>query len=183
MKAIKWTLSIITVCILLFFMLESRTVTDPQVDFMENRLKQIEGLIIHRDALRPEVSAVDVAWHLDHVLKVIINITTTLERSDPATFDSNVNLARTVMFAYGDFPRGVAKAPESVTPPPVIAEAAIIEQLKLARSMVSKLHTFPKGANMTHDTFGQLDRDHTARLLEVHTDHHLRIIEDILATQ
>ncbi len=36
---------------------------------------------------------------------------------------------------------------------------------------------------MHHNEFGLLNRDEDARLIEVHTSHHLKIIQDILESE
>ena len=111
---------------------------------------------------------------------MIINITNALEQSDPSDYSLNFNLSRTFVFTAGDFPRGVAQAPASVTPPEVISDQALIDQLNLVREKVVAIQSLDPNASFDHMEFGLLNRNQAARLIEVHTDHHIKIIRDIL---
>ncbi len=183
MKVLKWTGIVLTLLVILFFGLSLTLGTMPEEDFMSSRLDEIERCFIHRDVSNKEVSQVDVAWQLDHILKAINNIATKLEASDREDYQLNFNATRTVVFLAGDFPRGVAQAPPSVVPPEVITDKSLMQQLILAREKVISIQSLHKRSSFLHETFGLLDRDESARLLEIHTDHHLKIIRDILEAE
>ena len=180
MKIIKWIGVILVVINILFFGLSMSVGTEPKSGFMSNELIELESYFIHRDVSNTTISQVDIAWQLDHILKAIINITQTLEDSNPDDYKLNFNVARTFIFTYGDFPRGVAQAPASVTPPDLITNEALIDQLNLAREKVVLIKSLHPSTSLHHNEFGLLNRDQAARLIEVHTEHHLKIIRDIL---
>jgi len=96
-------------------------------------LNNAESYITDRDRIAVNVSPVDVAWHLDHLLKVIIGIHFSLNKSDPAKFKYSWKLYRSLTFAFGRFPRGFARSPKSVFPPDNIKTSDIYAQLKDAR--------------------------------------------------
>ena len=183
MKAIKWIGIVVIAFIILFISVSMTLGTQPDSGFMSERMAEIESHLPYRDVSNADVSSVDIAWQLDHILKAIISITQALEDSDPEDYSFNFNAARTFVFTAGDFPRGVAKAPASVIPPDNITNEALINQLEIAREKLNLLPELDTKSSMIHDTFGQLDRNEAARLIEVHTDHHLKIIRDILIAE
>ncbi len=150
-------------------------------DFMQAQFSTWESYLPHADRLNPEVSQAEVAWHLDHMLKVINNICEILSNSNPSAYKWNPNILKSAVFLSGSMPRGRGKAPKSVTPPPEILTEALLQQLEIAKANVAKLDSLPEKANFKHPVFGMLNRDQTARFLEIHTDHHLKIIRDIVA--
>ncbi|MEM6343907.1 MAG: DUF1569 domain-containing protein [Bacteroidota bacterium] len=147
---------------------------------IQNKLLEWESHIPARDAINPPVSKVSVAWHLDHGLKVINGIYFALQKSDPSQYKRSYNLSREAIYLAGAMPRGVAKSPKSVLPPDEILETDIQKQLNQARANIEKLKALPKNAYFKHPYFGMLNRDQSIRFLEIHTEHHLKIIRDIL---
>ena len=151
---------------------------DPKV--LEPLLADIENAIQFRDQKDLAVSKVDVAWQLDHMLKVINRITDTLERSNPDAYSSSINAARTMSLTAGYIPRGRAQSPDVVRPPEIIITEDIYAQLEDARANINTLIALDKNANFEHPYFGQLNKGQAVRFLEVHTKHHLKIVDDIL---
>jgi len=147
---------------------------------LESEFAEVERHIAQRDRIAPGVSSVDVAWHLDHLLKVVSGIHDSLEYSNPAEYDGSFSIMRAIFFTAGRFPRGVVEAPESVRPPEKISTDDIYAQLKEARSNVSNFAAFDENQFFVHSEFGVLNRDQSLRLVEIHTRHHLRIIRDIV---
>jgi hypothetical protein len=144
------------------------------------QLAEIETQIAFRDAKNTNVSKADVAWHLDHMLKTINRITEVLENSDPTIYESSFNITKTMSLTAGFIPRGRAQSPQSVRPPEIIITEDIFRQLLVARKNIEKLQNLDDNANFAHPIFGMLDKAQTIRFLEVHTEHHLKIIDDIL---
>lgn len=147
---------------------------------IDNQLNKIKDYIAYRDCLAENISRVDVAWHLDHSLKVINQIVQTIQNSNPEEFKKDFNMSRKLVFAAGRFPRGRGRAPKSVMPPDVISTDEILQQLDNATSDLKSLDTLDKNAHFKHGIFGMLDLHLTVRFLEIHTNHHLAIIRDII---
>ncbi len=147
---------------------------------IQNKLLEWESHIPAKDAIDTTVSKVSVAWHLDHGLKVINGIYSALRKSEPSQYKKNYNLTRSAVYFAGAMPRGVGKSPKSVLPPEEILVADINKQLEEARGNIEKLKALPINANFKHPVFGVLNRDQSIRFLEIHTEHHLKIIRDIL---
>ena len=152
--------------------------SDP--DFLEDELGRISSHFDQRNIKTKAVSEAGVAWHLDHVLKVINNISDNLIQSDPAAYTSNFNLQQIAVHTSGVIPRGAAQSPKEVLPPDDILLDSLHLQLAMARQNMIKIDKLPEHAFYRHAVFGNLDRDATRRFLEIHTNHHLKIIADIL---
>ena len=151
---------------------------DPTV--LSPLLTKVENYIPERDRKNPDVSKVDVAWQLDHILKTFNRITDVLSKSNPEDYSSSINAARTFSLTAGYIPRGRAQSPDVVRPPEVIITEDIYKQLEEAKANILKLKTLNDKSNFDHPYFGQLNKAHAIRFIEVHTKHHLKIVEDIL---
>ena len=149
--------------------------------FLDRELIQLAEFVPHRDSLNTAISKVDIAWHLDHTLKVINRIYDSLQASDPEAYVLNLNPARILVFTSGELPRGKGKAPASVVPPDDIHTQDILSQLAEAREKVPLLDSLHTSASFVHPVFGRLNTKYAKRFLEIHTQHHLKIIEDILS--
>jgi len=148
--------------------------------FLVDQFNSIEKLIPKREAKNEKVSQADVAWHLDHLLKTINQLTNELENSNPAKFTSSFSMQKAFVFTMGRIPRGVAKTPENLRPPDVILTDNLYAQLANAREKVAKISNLNENAFFGHPVFKNINRDQTIRFLEIHTKHHLKIIKDIL---
>lgn len=140
----------------------------------------LENYIPQRNELNTEVSQSDVAWHLDHSIKVINAMSDSLISSDPTTYKGSFNLIRNVVFTTGIIPRGVGKAPDEVKPPEVVSLEDLQSQLKIAKAKLMSLDDLDENASYSHPAFGTLNRDQTLLAIEIHTNHHLKIVKDIL---
>lgn len=126
------------------------------------------------------VSAVNVGWHISHSLKVLNNILKVLENSDPKDYQKQFSFLRLYIFLFGRIPRGKAQAPSAVLPDKKIDTAQLAEQIELTKKHLSNLQNLPKKAFYKHHYFGDLDRNQTVKFLSIHTEHHLKIIREIL---
>lgn len=143
-------------------------------------LNQIESHLPHANRSNSAVSKSNVAWHLDHALKVVIGISKQLHRSDISDYKPNINMFRTLCFTIGFIPRGRGKSPKIVLPPDIILIDDIMAQIEMARELIERLKPLPKQSNFKHFAFGHLNKSQTLRFIEIHTKHHLKIINDIL---
>lgn len=143
-------------------------------------LDTIESYIPRFEENNLKVSKSTVGWQLDHCLKVINNVSTALETSDSELYKNNFSVLGKLFLALGYFPRGKGKAPKHVIPPEVILKADLISQLESARSNVKNIANLDTNAFFKHPLFGDINTKRVYRFLEVHTNHHLKIIKDML---
>lgn len=148
--------------------------------FLKKDIEKLESLLSKGKSIDTTVSKVAVEWHLDHTLKTISVIYDSLESSKPENYKSEFDFMRTVVLFTGKIPRGVAQSPPSVRPPEVILNENVLKQIEEVKEKMNRVIKLSEDANFNHPRFGMLNRDETLRFLEVHTNHHLNIIEDIL---
>lgn len=166
--------------IIIFVLISNIKMKRNNSKYLITQLDQIESLISDRDRINKDISKVDVAWHLDHMLKTINEITNALEESKPEAYRSSFNAARIMSLTFGFIPRGRAKSPEVVRPPDQILTEDIFSQLEIARTNINVLNKLDKNSHFEHPVFGVINKPTTIRFIEVHTNHHLKIIRDIL---
>lgn len=147
---------------------------------LDLELNEVQSYIADRDVIATEISSVDVAWHLDHLLKVINGVHDSLGQSNPGDYKYSWKFVRSFVFTIGRIPRGIGESPKSVFPPDVIMTDDIYKQLKDARLKLLTFSDFDKNQHFNHYKFGVLNRDKALKFVEIHTRHHLRIIRDII---
>ena len=126
------------------------------------------------------ISEVAVGWHIEHCLLVIKQITATVAQSDPKLYKSKFNIKRFFVFLSKTIPRGKAKAPKVVIPADEITIETLQESLKNTYQAIAYLKDCQERQYFMHPFFGQLNKKQTIKLLAIHTQHHLKIIRDIL---
>ncbi len=144
------------------------------------QLTEMERYLKHKAQLNSKVSKAPVGWHLAHNLKVIHSILTGLENSEPDQYKKTFSWKKELVYLSGKIPRGKARSPKKVIPEENLSEAEIREQITIVRKGISEISKHPKNAFFEHPYFGHIKRDETAKFLVIHTEHHLKIIRDIL---
>lgn len=144
-------------------------------------LKELEKTIPNHASLKAAISEREVAWHIDHSLKVINSVTAVLKKSDPKDYRWHFNSTRHFVFLTGYIPRGKGKAPKSVQSFEDITVESLLEQIEQAKIALKELEQLEAKNNFKHPYFGILNRKQTVKFLGLHTKHHLRIIQDILS--
>jgi hypothetical protein len=149
--------------------------------FLEKQLLETEHYINYSDRINSKISAKGVDWHIDHLLKVLIGVSKTLQRSDPKEYKWNFNFIRSIILTLQTIPKGKGKAPKAVVAIGDIKKEEIYEQLKEARDQLAKLDDLPNNSNFQHPYFGMLNFKQSRKFLKIHTKHHLKIIDNIIA--
>ena len=144
------------------------------------KLEEVASYIAVRDSKNSEVSEAAVSWHIDHIFLVINQIYKTLEQSEESNYKSEFNMKRAYVFTFNKLPRGKATAPESVTPKENVDINTIQIHYNQALTTVDKFSNLPEKKNINHPVLGSMNRDKTIKFLTIHTEHHLKIIREIL---
>jgi hypothetical protein len=143
-------------------------------------IKELESDVSSKEKRNDKISKSDIAWQIDHSLKVFNLVSDTLLKSDPELYSSKLNKWRLLLFTIGYFPRGKVKAPKYVQPPELILKEDLASQIQLAFQNIEKIKYANDHAHFKHFIFGVLNKSRTIRFLQLHTNHHLKIIRDIL---
>ena len=147
---------------------------------LEKVLKDLENKIANQNAFNEKVSKSDVAWHIDHSLKVILAVTEALKKSNPTEYQWKFNFKRQLVYTLGFIPRGKGKAPKAVQSFEEITHQSIEQQFKKAAVALGELQQLDKNSNFQHPYFGSLNLKPTLKFLKLHTHHHIKIMNDII---
>jgi hypothetical protein len=135
-------------------------------------------MIPHAALSAPSVSQWSVGKHIDHCCLAIQRICGALAESTPPVKGRRTALG-VLVFTLGSIPRGRGKAPEASVPSEEPTEAKLIENIELANQAIASAQQLDPDAWFRHFVFGTLKRDRSIVLLNIHNNHHLKIIADI----
>jgi hypothetical protein len=144
-----------------------------------NYVKELESKIPNQEDYNPEISKSNVGWHIEHILLTNKMILEAVEKSNPADYTWSFKLPRIVVFTMNKIPRGRAKAPKVVVPK-TYDEQTLLEHLKIVTLKIQGLENMSSDKYFDHPYFGNLRLNKTIKFLEIHTKHHLEIINDII---
>jgi len=150
------------------------------ITVLQNALNTIESYIQQSERINTNVSKVNVAWQLDHSLKVINSVVKNMQNSDPVLYKDNFSFLGKLLLKLKFFPRGKAKAPKYVMPSETILIDDIKTQLAEARQNIKTIPGLDKNAFFKHPLFGNVNTSRVIRFLDAHTNHHLKIVKSIL---
>ena len=149
-------------------------------NFLATEISKIEKYLDSHEILNKDVSEASLGWHLDHVLLVVNSIYGQLEASDPGLYKSKINKIRTLVFTINGIPRGRGESPNRVRPKDDISKQEILNHLAMVREIIYKFDSLPKRSHFAHPYFGMLDRKQSKKFIKIHTNHHLKIVKDML---
>jgi hypothetical protein len=150
------------------------------MDALTPLINKLENNIDSKDVFNSQVSQVNVSWHLAHSLKVLHNIIKVLQVSNPADYRWRFNLNRSFVYFINFIPRGKGKAPKAVVPANEISKEELHKDIATVRQLLEELQHLDTKSNFTHPYFGQLNLKQTKKFLVLHTNHHLKIMDDII---
>jgi hypothetical protein len=147
---------------------------------LDNILHKLANYIPDHNQSNQAVSEVAVGWHIEHSLLVIKQITATVAQSEPKLYKYKFNFSRFFVFLSMTIPRGKAQAPKVVIPIDEITIETLQESLKNTYQAIAYLKDCQEKQYFMHPFFGQLNKKQTIQFLAIHTQHHLKIVRDIL---
>lgn len=150
---------------------------------LESLLNQLEFYIPSSESINLQVSQTTVGWQIEHSLLTINGIVSALQKSNPKDYNWKFSLMKLIILATKKIPRGKAKAPKVVVPKALINNDDLQEHLSKTRDAIKVLEMVSKDQFFEHPYFGKLKLKETIRFLEIHTDHHLNIIKDIVTNK
>jgi len=148
---------------------------------LHKQLDELEGYIPQLEVRNDVISASTVGWQIEHDLLVISSVIEGVKRSNPASYKWRFKPLKYVILWRGVIPRGKVGAPKLVTPGEITQET-LQAHVDLCRERVNELEHVGADNYFTHPFFGDLKKKETFRFLYVHTEHHLKIIREMLAS-
>ena len=146
---------------------------------LHNLVSQLESKITFYENSNPLVSNSTIGWQIEHSLKTIYQIIQVVKNSNPEDYQWKFNKNKLLVSTIGFIPRGKAKAPKVVQPDDTISEELLLSSLQKVKSALQEWDSFDKNAHFPHPYFGKLNKKSTEWFLNLHTKHHLKIINDI----
>lgn len=146
---------------------------------LNKQLEELETKIVKHNEVNEEVSKSTVGWQIEHILLTINLIIQEIEKSNPIAYKSSFKLSKIIVFTLKKIPRGKARAPKAVTPKEYNAQT-LKEHLQNTISKIKSLETIDANKYFDHPYFGNIKVNKAIKFLEIHTNHHLKIINDII---
>jgi len=147
---------------------------------INNLLDNLEAQIANYSILNQAVSEGNVGWHIVHSCLVIDSVCGAVCKSDDTKFIKKFSFKAFLVLLVNSFPRGKAKAPSFTVPSEELSPASILKSIHDAHASLALLAKAGKNQYFTHPIFGDLNTEQTIKFLGVHTNHHLKIIKDII---
>lgn len=149
---------------------------------MEKIVKQLAELstyIPQSDRQNLAISNANIGWQIDHSLRVMNQVITALLSSNSAEYKPKFNWRKSFVFFTKKIPRGKVRAPKGILPTEEITESSLISSVELAHKNIGLLENCAPHHFFVHPFFGQVNVRETFVFIEVHTEHHLKIIRDM----
>ena len=142
-------------------------------------LTAFENVISKQEKLNLTVSKSSIGWHIEHIFLTTTLVIEALNKSNPSNYKWRFNVPKLIVFTFKKIPRGRAKAPKIATPE-TFNEQILREHFKSVMIKVQELNNIDKDKYFKHPFFGHLKLNEAIKFLEIHAEHHLKIVHDIL---
>jgi hypothetical protein len=143
-------------------------------------IETLESKIQYFDKRNTAISKSPVGWHIQHTLLTTRRIIKAIESSNPKSYEWKFNLTRNFVLTFNKIPRGKGKAPNSVIPNETLVPSELLIEIQELKAKINVLDTLHSNHYFDHPYFGHLNLKATRKFLEIHTKHHIAIIDDIL---
>ena len=145
-----------------------------------NKINLFENYISNYEKERSEISQASVGWHIEHSLMTIEKISKAVIKSDPTKYKWSFNLTRYLILVLKRMPRGKVKAPSVVYPIAQATTETLMDKIGQTRELMENLNTLESNKFFTHPYLGDLKLKQAILCMDIHTQHHLNIIRDIV---
>ena len=156
---------------------------DHRMNKLGKLVKELERRIPRQDIINPKISTSSVGWHIEHSLLTIDVIIEALKRSDPSDYKWTFSFTKILVFSMNKIPRGRAQSPAAVRPRNAVSIDTLKNHLYTSTKKMQELQTLRPNNYFVHPFFGKLNVKPAIKFIEIHTEHHIKIIEDILVSR
>jgi len=143
-------------------------------------VNQLENKISENEKININISNTNVGWHIEHSLLVIDEVIKELASSNPKNYTWNFNIYKYFIFIINKIPRGRKKSPSSVHPLINYDKTSLHLHVLNTKKHCEELNNIKADQFFQHPHLGKLNLKSSIKFLELHTEHHLKIIDDIL---
>ena len=146
---------------------------------IQQQLKEFQQHLDQIDLVNEKVSKASVGWHVSHSTQIFSAICKNTADSDPSEYKYSFNKNRFKIKLIGYIPRGLGRSPKAF----LNQENLEVEQMRTyllkAEDYFKTFCEVENNAFFVHPIFGQLNKKWTFWFLQLHNEHHLKIIRDI----
>jgi hypothetical protein len=150
------------------------------MDKLSELLNELESRIPNQELINQTISKSSVGWHIEHILLTINLIVRALKNSKPNDYKWKFNFPRVLVFSMNNIPRGRAQSPRAVQPKNNFNVESLKKHIDFAAERIKELSSLKTDNFFEHPVFGNLNLKPTIKFLEIHTKHHIKIINDII---
>jgi hypothetical protein len=143
----------------------------------------LESKIAVHELINSSISKGSVGWHIEHTLLTFNTIIEALKKSDPANYKSRFDYRRLYVLLLGKIPRGKVKAPAVVQPKEDHNVDTLQQHISISKQNLKSLEDLQPSNFFTHPFLGDMNLKQAIRFLQVHTSHHVHIIDDIVRSK
>ena len=154
--------------------------TSRQIQTLAQLIAELQSRVPHHQFVNPAVSKGSVGWHIEHTLLTLNLVLDVIKKSDPAHYKARFDWRRLVVLLLGKIPRGRIKAPKMVQPTVQFNADTLQQHVLRAQQNLAGMQQVSAQQFFTHPFLGDFKLKPALRFLQVHTQHHLNIINDIL---
>lgn len=147
---------------------------------LEELISELESAIPHYQLINSTISTGSVGWHVEHTLLTLNLIIKELNKSNPKGYKWSFDIRRSFVLAVGKIPRGRVKAPSIVEPTIAFNEGTLQQHIALSKQSLKTIALLSPNNYFTHPFLGNFNLKPSVRFLKIHTNHHLKIINDII---
>ncbi len=147
---------------------------------IKDQLQKIESLVSKIDVTNDKVSKASIGWHLEHLLLILNSSLKGLTMTDPKDYKPKFSLKKCVFLNFGLIPRGKIRAPKQFFPLETPTQESILKLINLAKERLEAVKSLHEKSFITHPFLGDFDKKTTLKFLWLHSNHHLKIVDDIL---
>ena len=150
------------------------------MDKIKIQLQKIESLLPKIDVTNDKVSKASVGWHLEHLLLILNSSLKGLTMTNPKDYNPKFSIKKCIFLNFGLIPRGKIRAPKQFIPLENPTQESILKLINLAKERLETAQNLPEKSFITHPFLGDFDKKTTLKFLWLHSNHHLKIVDDIL---
>ncbi len=147
---------------------------------LKKRISNLGQFTAHREISNPVISKASVGWHIEHCLLTINYVIDALDKSNPADYKPRSDYRRLLVMLFGIIPRGKVRAPKKVQPALMIDELTLAVHFANTERNLELLGKLESQKYFTHPFLGDFKLKPAIKFLSIHTNHHLKIIKDII---
>jgi hypothetical protein len=146
---------------------------------LQQIINELESKITLHEKVNLSISNSSIGWQIEHSLKTIYQIVQVTQTSNPKNYNWKFNKNRLLISVINFIPRGKARAPKVVLPDDIITAETLKSSLHKVKTALLDWDSLDKNAYFSHPYFGDLNKKSTEWFLNLHTKHHLKIVNDI----